>query len=79
MKDSNTTQKALEFLMDKQVKFSENLSLDKEEDLIRRHKRAMQYASYALNNSEKRALSFDIKDTLVSFNSLVDFVVTVSC
>jgi hypothetical protein len=61
-----TTLKALEFLMDKQVKFSENLSLDKEEDLIRRHKRAMQYASYALNDSEKRGLSFNLKDVMVS-------------
>jgi hypothetical protein len=62
-----TTNKSLEFLLDK--RFNDNLNNGGEDDLReRRHNRAMQYASYALNNSEKRALSFDIKDILVSFS-----------
>ena len=69
-----TTNKSLEFLSDK--RFNDNLNNSGDEDDLRekRHNRAMQYASYALNSSEKRALSFDIKDTLVSFNSLEDFL-----
>jgi hypothetical protein len=68
-----TTNKSLEFLSDK--RFNDNLNNNGggdggEDDLReRRYNRAMQYASYALNDSEKRALSFDIKDILVSFNS----------
>ncbi len=67
-----TTNKSLEFLSDK--RFNDNLNNiggggDEADLRERRYNRAMQYASYALNDSEKRALSFDIKDILVSFNS----------
>ena len=70
-----TTVKAFEFLMDKPSLFAGNLSLDDEDDLKERHKRAMHYASYAFDDSQKRELSFYLKDVLVSltnkFNNLL--------